>query len=252
MKTKFFVIAVVAGILCTNFQLSYSAQQSDKAQKQAEAEKLSSEVISLYQNGKFDAALPLATRVLQLSEEAFGPNDVAVASAATNLAEIYASKGSLKEAEPLLLKAIAINEVARKPDDPIVTKTLERYACLEITRGRESELKEFEIQRLPALETSTIADRFWGSAFVATKVIRLPKPDYSTAARLNRAAGKVVVEITIDESGKVIKAESICGGHPLLIKSAEDSARGAQIEPVVVLGRPIRVISYLLYRFVAL
>jgi hypothetical protein len=66
--------------------------ESQASEKQAEAAQLSERVIRLYSEGKFDEALPIANRVLELSQEVFGPTDAAVASAASNLAELHIAK----------------------------------------------------------------------------------------------------------------------------------------------------------------
>src|SRR5258705_4032261 len=70
-----FMTATARGI-----KLSSTQGQNAKAQaseKQAEAERLRVQVIRLYGEGKFDEALPLANRVLELSEVAVGPADAA-------------------------------------------------------------------------------------------------------------------------------------------------------------------------------
>ncbi len=60
--------------------------EGQASEKQAEAERLGAQVIRLFGEGKFDEALPLAERVLDLSEIGFGPGDASVANAASNLA----------------------------------------------------------------------------------------------------------------------------------------------------------------------
>ncbi|HEV7744143.1 MAG TPA: energy transducer TonB [Pyrinomonadaceae bacterium] len=64
------------------------------------------------------------------------------------------------------------------------------------------------------------------------------------------ASGRILVEVTVDEEGKVMRAQRMCGGSALLIKVSEDAARKAQFKPIVIAGKPVRIIGYLLYRFV--
>jgi hypothetical protein len=54
----------------------------------------------------------------------------------------------------------------------------------------------------------------------------------------------------VDEEGNVIHAQSMCGGNVLLIKASENAAKKAQFKPVVIAGKPIRIIGYLLYNYV--
>jgi protein TonB len=58
-----------------------------------------------------------------------------------------------------------------------------------------------------------------------------------------------VVKIVVDEQGKVVKAESICG-HRLLTGAAEDAARAARFTPTLLLGQPVKVSGYITYNFV--
>lgn len=57
--------------------------------------------------------------------------------------------------------------------------------------------------------------------------VELPRPEYSDAARLARASGKVTVQILVDENGHVTNALAI-SGHPLLGPAAEAAARKAR------------------------
>jgi tetratricopeptide (TPR) repeat protein len=220
------------------------------AEKQAEAERLSSEVIRLFGERKFDEALPLANRVLELSEVAFGPGDAAVANAASNLAELYYAKGSPQKAEPFLLRAIEINDKVRKPADPVLVKTLERYTCVLKIRKQDDKLKEFEKARRPTLNRSAEPDRFWGLVWGVAEIISIPRPVYPQAATDERTSQSILVEVTVDEQGKVIRAQSMCGGSAMLIKVSEEAAKKAQFKPVLVAGVPTRIIGYLCFKFV--
>jgi len=219
------------------------------SEKQAEAEHLSSQVIRLFGEGKFDEALPIANRVLEISENVFGPNDVAVANAASNLAEVYIAKGSSQRAEPLLLRAIQINDRVRKPADPIAVKTLERYTCVLNNREQDDKLKDFVKGRLPMLEGSAEPDRFWGALWLVTKAVSMPRPEYPQAAK--GRSERILVEVVLNEEGRVIRAQSMCGRSALLINVSEAAAKQSEFKPVLIAGKPIRVIGYLLYRFVA-
>ena len=80
------------------------------------------------------------------------------------------------------------------------------------------------------------------------KALSLPKPDYPAAARVARASGEVVVEVTVDESGKVIAARVI-SGHQMLRGAATAAARQARFAPTKLSGQPVRVIGTITYNF---
>jgi protein TonB len=82
------------------------------------------------------------------------------------------------------------------------------------------------------------------------KAISLPKPAYPAIARSAHASGTVVVQVTIDENGRVISAAAV-SGHPLLRGVAVQAARGARFSPTKLSGQPVKVTGVITYNFVA-
>ena len=82
------------------------------------------------------------------------------------------------------------------------------------------------------------------------KAISLPKPPYPAIAKAAHASGTVTVQVTIDESGKVISAHAV-GGHPLLQQAAVQAAYGARFTPTQLSGQPVKVTGVITYNFVA-
>src|SRR4051812_30749945 len=64
----------------------------------AEAERLNDEVVKLYGQADFSAAIPLAERALALRERALGPLHPDVATSLNNLAALYKTKGEYDKA----------------------------------------------------------------------------------------------------------------------------------------------------------
>jgi Ca-activated chloride channel family protein len=81
-----------------------------------------------------------------------------------------------------------------------------------------------------------------------SKAVNLPKPEYPSAAKSVGAQGRVVVELTIDEAGKVVKARAI-SGHPLLQKAAVAAALQARFSPTVLSGEPVSITGTISYTF---
>ncbi|HEX8847622.1 MAG TPA: TonB family protein [Pyrinomonadaceae bacterium] len=82
------------------------------------------------------------------------------------------------------------------------------------------------------------------------KAISLPKPPYPPIAKAAKASGTVTVQVTIDESGKVISAKAV-SGHPLLQQAAVQAAYGARFTPTQLSGQPVKVTGVITYNFVA-
>jgi TonB family protein len=80
------------------------------------------------------------------------------------------------------------------------------------------------------------------------KALRLPVPTYPAAARNSGAQGRVVVEVTIDEQGKVIEARAV-SGHTFLQQAAVQAARQARFTPALLSGAPVKVKGTINYVF---
>ncbi len=80
------------------------------------------------------------------------------------------------------------------------------------------------------------------------KALNLPKPLYSAAAKAVNASGEVSVQVTLDETGKVISAKAL-NGHPMLRGEAEKAARDAKFSPTILTGIPVKVSGIIVYKF---
>jgi TonB family protein len=80
------------------------------------------------------------------------------------------------------------------------------------------------------------------------KALVLPKPNYPQTARSSRASGIVIVEVVIDESGKVVSAKAT-SGHTLLRQAAVQAAQGARFSPTLLSGRPVKIAGEINYNF---
>ena len=63
-----------------------------------------------------------------------------------------------------------------------------------------------------------------------------------------RLAGKVNVQVLIDETGRVISASAV-SGHPILKVPAERAARGARFSPTYLSKVPVKVSGVIVYDF---
>lgn len=122
----------------------------------------------------------------------------------------------------------------------------ERFCAVTKTFGNPKEFLEKQKAFIEATRDTSIVR----SGIVNGKAISLPKPVYPFGARADRAGGTFSVRVLIDETGKVIKAESICGGHPALREASREAAGKAKFKPAEINGKPIKVSGILVYSFV--
>jgi TonB family protein len=96
---------------------------------------------------------------------------------------------------------------------------------------------------------SSLRDTFSGGVLNG-KALSMPRPDYPAMARSAHAAGTVIVQMTIDETGNVISAQAVTG-HPLLKGTAVEAARRARFTPTLLCGEPVKVTGVITYNFVS-
>jgi TonB family protein len=80
------------------------------------------------------------------------------------------------------------------------------------------------------------------------RAIQTVAPTYPQTARTARITGRVIVRLTVDESGQVISADAIEG--PLELRgAATDAARRWRFRPTVVDGKSRKVTGSILFNF---
>ncbi|HET9958163.1 MAG TPA: energy transducer TonB [Polyangiaceae bacterium] len=79
----------------------------------------------------------------------------------------------------------------------------------------------------------------------------VPNPGYTEAARVAGVEGKVRVEVTIDETGRVVSVRVLAGLGYGLDEAALAAARNAEFEPAQRCGKPVRATFNIGMRFTA-
>lgn len=81
-----------------------------------------------------------------------------------------------------------------------------------------------------------------------SQVVELPEPTYPAAAKAVKAAGAVIVQIEVNESGTVTSANAVTG-HPLLRAAAVQAAKSARFKPTLENGKAVKVKGTIIYTF---
>lgn len=106
----------------------------------------------------------------------------------------------------------------------------------------------------PSTESSSSSSRVAPEKVVISggvlngKALSLPKPDYPPMARSLNIHGVVVVEVVVDETGKVISARAL-SGEKLLQQPSVAAARRARFSPTILSGKPVQVRGVINYNF---
>ena len=100
-----------------------------------EGRQLHAEGVRLTRAAKYDDALPLLERALQIRQKTLAPGDPLVAQALNSAGNLYWRKGDYAKAEPLQQQALAITEKERGADHPDVATALNSLANLYHSKG---------------------------------------------------------------------------------------------------------------------
>src|SRR5262249_4269677 len=104
MKTHTFIL------LASLFFSSLFTPQSQESPELKEANDLSVSVVKLFKEAKFDTAIPLAKRALEIRERLLPPNDPLVSTSLTHLGDLYLAKGDNKAAKKIVERLLALQE----------------------------------------------------------------------------------------------------------------------------------------------
>lgn len=81
------------------------------------------------------------------------------------------------------------------------------------------------------------------------EALLLPKPPYPPLARQMRVQGTVLVQVLIDETGRVVSAKAV-SGNPALVTAAQRAALEARFSPTKLNDQAVKVSGVITYNFV--
>lgn len=121
MRTHIFVL------LTSLLLIPQSPQQSPELKESSD---LSLSVVKLFKEGKFDEAIPLAKRALEIRERLLPPNDPMVLTALGNLGDLYNAKADYNAAKKMFERLLPMQEQQFGLADVKLASTLDRLAVL--------------------------------------------------------------------------------------------------------------------------
>jgi CHAT domain-containing protein/Tfp pilus assembly protein PilF len=119
-----------------------------------EARKLYEEGAKLQRAGKYDKALPLVERALEIREKISRVDHRGVADALHSLASLYLYKGEYAKAEPLYLRALTVYEKTAGPEHPSLARSLNHLAVLYWNRNEYVRAEQFARRALAIFESA--------------------------------------------------------------------------------------------------
>lgn len=132
---------------------------------------------------------------------------------------------------PRTTPAVESSEEKSKPDDKT---TVEKVPSSKVNSSERVDDDEGE--------------KIVSGGVLNSRALHLPMPSYPQHAKSLGISGTVIVEVMIDERGKVIEAKAISGPKQLFV-TAVDAARQAKFSPTLLSGVPVRIKGRISYNF---
>ena len=138
------------------------------------------------------------------------------------------------------------------PDLPVAAVALDKVTLSNSTEakpiGPDTKTPGVVIDSEPPPPTPRTILKPISGGVLNGSALSLPTPSYPDAAKRMRVSGVVVVEVVIDETGKVISAKA-SSGPATLREAAVQAARKARFSPTKLSGQPVKVSGVINYRF---
>jgi tetratricopeptide (TPR) repeat protein len=201
-----------------------------------------------YARGNFSKAEAFYKRALAAKELGFGPDSPQVRDVLYALAEVHRFRYEFNKAEPLYRRALVIEDKTLPPGQDGGRKNLDGLTCLFYENEQQEKLKAL-IEERRALRNLSSGSKLSAGSVLNGRAISLPKPAYPPAALRAGYGGIVVVKVKIDGSGKVVKAEDLCGAVKSLAEPSIEAAYRARFTPTLLSGQPVEVGGTITYRF---
>lgn len=191
-------------------------------------------------------------RALAIREKLLGPTNIEVLNSYSRLADFYQTRRQYKKAETYLQRIITVKESATGSSNSLA-ETIYQYACLKRKMDERKEAEQLEARASGLLDTAELGvpSAFpIDVGFVNGRALDLPKPSYPEEAKVVRENGKVLVQVLINEEGKVIRA-CAHSGPSVFWRVAEGAAYRSVFTPTTIEGKPVKVTGSITYNFVA-
>jgi tetratricopeptide (TPR) repeat protein len=122
--------------------LACPASQSD------EFNLLNQQVQTLYKQGKYQEAIPLAEKAVELAKRVYGPEHPDTATSLNNLGKLYREMGEYAKAEPPLQEALRIRQKVLGPEHPDTATSLANLGSLYWAMGEYAKAEALDQEAL--------------------------------------------------------------------------------------------------------
>jgi TonB family protein len=235
------------------YQKVLDAYQANSGDQRLPVVKITERIAAAYYYKKdYGKAEEYFLEAAALREGLNGAQSLEASRIYTSLGDVYRSKNQYAKAQEFYLKAIRINDRVLTKDEKNAREDVGNYECFlyhkALSENKISEVSELLKEFNDARNPSKPQDNTINGGIINGKAINLVKPAFPMNMR--GANGFVLVQVTIDEQGKVISAKATCGILGF-VEAVEEAARKSKFSPTTLNGQPVKVTGVIVYSFIS-
>lgn len=208
-----------------------------------------------YRKGAYGKAESAFRRAVESRERTLGQTHVLSVESLSRLAAAYLATGDARKRDETFSRLLDAAEKMAGPTPKGLSRMFLSYNCTGARRDDATERQREIVRRIDELGKRKAEEQAAGTRRASVeggvlngRAISKPAPKYPEEAIAARVSGIVVVHITVDETGRVVEAEAICG--PLLLyEAAVGAAWQARFTPTLLSGQPVKVSGLITYNF---
>jgi TonB family protein len=173
------------------------AQNSSSDSDKAELQKTNAEIVQLFQQKKYDEALPLAQKAVALTEQVFGKSSIETARSLRNLGFIQNAKNDTRAAEDTLEAAVGIYKKIPdldKQNGASFAEILETLGFIKFQKRVDSAESTYELALAWREKSDGVDSIKTARSLSALANINYWKKDYKKAARLFERVMDIVIK----------------------------------------------------------
>jgi TonB family protein len=198
------------------FLLLFPQQSAPESPELKEATVLTTSVEKLAKEGKFNEALPLAKRALEIRDRLLPPNDPLIATSVSYLADLYTAKRDFGAARTALQRLLQMQQERGGPKDAYLARTVERLALVYLSEGNLGKAEEEYKRALQLREKQSGVDSLQvAQTLEGLATVYRARNDFDRGARLYKRALNIYGRLATAKSAAFDQAAHgfVCLAH---------------------------------------
>jgi len=183
-------------------------------------------------------------RALAINEKRFGAESLETGRSLESLGGFYETTQDYKKAADFYGRSLAIKEKVLQPADRQIANLLYKCGCTLKEVGQQAKGQAY----LDRAERIVPSSPPLNQGVIQGTAVERAQPLYPEDARRAKISGKVVVEVVVDQCGRVVKASKVSGRNELA-PAAIVAAEHWRFNPTTMMDMPVKVIGTITFNF---